>query len=211
MTAAARPDRLRRRRTLLPYAAALAALLTVTACTGGDPGPTATTPPVSTTSTSTTASAPQSTTASPTTSVDPVLAKIPAAARENDEDGGAAYVRYYFKQLNVAFRSADSSAIEHLASPDCVTCVAFSDGVRQLKEKGRRYGADLVTVSNVSPLNFTDGNRQVLLDIDQQAVPILNASGARVDVTPTGRASFLASLTFRDDHWTISRLQKVKT
>src|SRR6478735_5923908 len=100
MTAAARPHR---HRTLLPYAAALVALATLGACSGGDPGPTRTTPPAITT----TSSAPTTTTTapapSPTTSVDPVLAKIPAAARGNNAAGAEAFARFYIVQINAAF------------------------------------------------------------------------------------------------------------
>src|SRR6476619_4869556 len=103
MTAAATPHR---HRTLLPYAAALVAVATLGACTGGDPGPSRTTPPASTTTSSaatikTTTPAP-----SPTTSVNPVIAKIPAAAQMETPDGSVAFAEFFMTQVNIAFTEA---------------------------------------------------------------------------------------------------------
>src|SRR6478752_6547375 len=113
MTAAARPHR---HRTLLPYAASLVAVATLGACTGGDPGPSRTTPPASTTTSSaptikTTTPAP-----SPTTSVNPVIAKIPANARPGTQAGAEAFSAFYMGQVNVAFTKGDPNALAGLAS-----------------------------------------------------------------------------------------------
>ncbi|MFC3807897.1 DUF6318 family protein [Terrabacter sp. MAHUQ-38] len=209
MTAAARAHRLRRHRTLLPYAAALAALLTVTACSGGDPGPTATTPPVSPTSMSTTTSAPPAiTSATTTSSLDPVIAKIPTAARPDTEAGAAEFAKYYFGQINNGFQTGDPRAVEGLSVASCVTCQAFASAIKALKVKGQRYGADLAQVEYSSTLDFTP-NVRVLIDLSQQQVPILDTKGKRVGLTPTGKASFVVSLKF-SAHWTVTRIQKAK-
>src|SRR6478609_6765870 len=125
MTAAATPHR---HRTLLPYAAALVAVATLGACTGGDPGPSG--PPPSThSSTSTATSAATTTTTtpapSPTTSVNPVIAKIPANARPGTQAGAEAFSAFYMGQVNVAFTKGDPNALAGLASPSCKVCSAF--------------------------------------------------------------------------------------
>lgn len=209
MTAAARPHR---HRTLLAYAATTVALVTLGACSGGDPAPTVTTPPTGASSTSSTSTAaPTTTTPTPSTtpSVDPVLAKIPAQARTNTKDGAGAFARFYFGTLNAAFRSGDRTLLAALALPDCKTCAAFTQGVEDLADKNRRYDGDLVKVTSASSLSFSAGSKRVLLEIDQQSVPILDKSGARVDETPAGQASFIATLEFRAGRWFVERLQKV--
>ena len=197
-----------RHRTLLPYAAALVALATLGACTGGDPGPSRTTPPASTTTTAAPTTTTTTSPPSPSPSVDPVIAKIPVAARAHDKAGVTAFSRFYFTELNRAFRTGDTVLLAQLASTKCSTCTAFVDGVDELRDKGRRYDGDLVSVSSASALNFSDSAKQVLLEIDQRAVPVLDKSGVRVQTTPPGQASFVASLAFESGRWTLTRLQK---
>ena len=206
MTAAATPHR---HRTLLPYAAALVAVATLGACTGGDPGPSRTTPPASITTSSTPTTTTTAPAPSPTTSLNPVTAKIPAAARTNDRAGATLFSRFYFTELNRSFRTGDSALLAELASTKCITCTAFVDGVNELRDKGRRYGGDLVIVSSANPLKFSESTKQVLLEIDQRAVPVLDKSGAQTETTPPGKATFVASLAFDSGRWTLMRLQKV--
>src|SRR6476661_3766767 len=92
MTAAATPHR---HRTLLPYAAALVAVATLGACTGGDPGPSRTASPASITTSSTPTTTTTAPAPSPTAPTDPVIAKIPAAARGNNAAGAEAFARFY--------------------------------------------------------------------------------------------------------------------
>ena len=213
MTAAARAHRLRRHRTLLPYAAALAALLTVTACSGGDPGPTATTPPVSptSTSTSTTTSPPLATTpASPTSLVDPVRARIPAGAREETMEGAAAYSKFYFRELNEAFKRADPTLLNGLATSACKTCVALQNGVNDVRKAGHHYGGDLTRINYASATEFSSEVRRVLVDLNQMAVPVLDKSDKNVDTTRSAKLAFVATLEYRG-RWIITRLQRAES
>ncbi|GAB2749633.1 hypothetical protein GCM10027039_04270 [Terrabacter koreensis] len=206
MTAAARVHRHRR---LLPYAAALVAAATLGSCSGGDPGPATATPPVTSTATTTTTASPSTTTTpASTATVDPVIAKIPAAARTNNRDGAVAFAQFYFDALNRAFRTGHAEFLAALGEDSCVTCKAFAEGVEQLEAKGQRYGGDLVSVSNASPITFGQDAKSILLEIEQGSVPILNKTGARVGITPGGKASFVASVDFKAGRWSMTRLQK---
>jgi hypothetical protein len=209
MTAAARPDRLRRRRTLLPYAAALAALLTVPACTGADPGPTATTPPVSTTSTSTTASEPPSTTTSPTTSVDPVLAKIPAPARAQSEKGAQAFARFFIEQLNVGAMRPDGNVLNGLFIASCKTCVAMHASLEDLEKRDQRHDGQSIKVLATSSIKSSASRPQVLVDVQQISVKVLDSKGRTVRTTASGPGSFVMTLSLVNGHWVAQRLQSV--
>src|SRR4051812_41516596 len=92
MTAAARPHR---HRPLLAYAVVPIALAVLGACTASDPGPAVTAPPSSSavTSSLTPTTTTTSTAPSPTATVDPVIAKIPAAARARTAPGAQAFAR----------------------------------------------------------------------------------------------------------------------
>ncbi len=92
-------------RRALPYAAGLAALLVAAGCTAGEPTPNASTAVPSTTSSSATTASPSvaTTTTKPTPTVDPVIAKIPAAARPETMAGAEAFAKFYVGQVNAAF------------------------------------------------------------------------------------------------------------
>ena len=92
-------------RRALPYAAGLAALLVAAGCTSGSPTPNASTavPTTASSSSTTTTAASPTTTAKPTPTVDPVIAKIPPAARPETMAGAEAFAKFYFGQVNEAF------------------------------------------------------------------------------------------------------------
>ncbi|WP_156415562.1 DUF6318 family protein [Terrabacter sp. Soil811] len=209
MTAAARPHR---HRTLLAYAVAPVALAALGACTGSDPGPAVTTPP--STSAVTSSSAPTTTTTSatpsPTATVDPIIAKIPAAARPETIEGAAAYTKFYFTQLNRAFKTSDPSVLNDLSSDACKMCAALSNGVADLKKAGHHYGGDLTKLNYASTTEFSSRTRQVLVDLNQRAVPVLDESGRTVDTTRSAKLAFVATVDF-DKRWIITRLQKASS
>ncbi len=205
MTAAARPHR---HRTFLAYAVAPVALVTLGACTGSDPGPAVTTPLTSSAVTSSpTPTASTSTAPRPTATVDPVIAKIPAAARTETIEGAAAYTTFYFTQLNEAFKAADPAVLLNLSSPACKMCAALSNGVADVKKAGHHYGGDLTKVNYASTTEFSPKTRQVLVDLNQKAVPVLDGSGRRVDTTRSAKLALVATVEF-DKRWIITRLQK---
>jgi hypothetical protein len=198
MTAAARPHPHRR---LLPYAAAGLAVALLGACTSGDPSPTTTTPPSSTT----TSAAPSTTTTpapSPTKTVDPVLAKIPAAARPETQAGAAAFSRFYFEQLNRSFQRASPEILDGLFQPSCRICVDLQKSARDLKAASQHHDGDTLKVTFASATVFNDQDRQVLVKLDQSSVNVVTKSGKRVDKTKAGSGAFVAVLRFTD-HWVI--------
>ncbi|WP_404393026.1 DUF6318 family protein [Humibacillus xanthopallidus] len=196
------------RRPLL-YAASLAALLIAAGCTAGTPTPNASTAVPTTTSSSatTTATATPTTTAKPTPTVDPVIAKIPAAARPETIEGAAAFATFYFKSLNDAFRTADPAVLQGLATTSCTMCTSLAQGVADVRAAGNRYDGDLAKVNYASTSEFTPTSRKVLISLSQRRIPIVNSAGDKVDTTRAANLSFVATMDY-DERWVITRLQK---
>lgn len=124
--------------------------------------------------------------------------------------GAAAYAKFYFDVLNRAFREGDTSTLDLLSTESCATCVALSQGVKDMKAKGRRYAGDLVKVNYASAMEFTPTKRQVLIDLTQDDVPIRDAAGKEVDRTNKASLMYVATLSF-DQRWTMTRLQKASS
>lgn len=198
-----------------PYAAVLAAALTLGACSGADPAPVETGAASTVSSSSSSAPSPTSsvppTTAAPTTSEDPVLAKIPKEARPETPEGAKAFVRFYFSELNSAFRHADPTMLAGLAIKDCIMCNAMLEGVKDVSAKRQHYSGDLISVQAVTVMDFVSANRTLLVQIRQNPVKVLDTQGKVVEAAPRGAGSYVATLAYgREGGWRISRLQEAR-
>ena len=202
-----------RGRTRLPYAAMLVALSALGACTSsGAAGETAKSSSAASSGTTTTA-APSTTTTSaapsPTTSVDPVIAKIPAAARPETREGSVAFAQYFLRQVNVAFTQAKPEALNGLFSESCVACNEFQSGATELKRGGLRHKGVSLTTTGANSNEYTPKVRSVALLLTQNSVPVVNAAGKTVRRTKAGSGTLLATLSFKD-HWVVTKLQVAK-
>jgi hypothetical protein len=208
MTAA---DRAHRDRKLLPYAAAFVALATLGACSGSDPGPGATTPRVPSTTAvtaTTTMSAPPATTKpTPTATVDPVIAKIPAAARPLTNSGSLAFARFFIDSLNKGATTANPAVLDGLYAPTCGTCAAMHDSLQALKKKDQRHAAPSIKVTETSAVSASSNARQVLIDVQQISVAVTDSKGNTIRTTAEGPGAFVMTLGTAHVHWVAQRLQ----
>ncbi|WP_147063780.1 DUF6318 family protein [Terrabacter aerolatus] len=206
MTAAVRQHR---HRTLLPYAAAGLAAALLGACTSGDPGTTVTTAPPAASTTTSTSAAPSttSTAPSPTTSVDPVLARIPDAARARTAAGAQAFARFFIESLNAGASKPDSRVLAGLFAPSCETCQAMYKSLKILETKKQRHTGDSIRVSATSSLTFSTSAAQVLIDVEQKSVDVVDSKGATVRRTADGPGTFVMSISLNGGHWIATKLQ----
>lgn len=108
---------------------AILAGVLVTGCSGGSDKP-GTLPPLTPT---------PSPSASPTpTPTDPAATPVSLEA----------FVRFYFKQLNVAFSTNDAALIRRYSDPICKTCNNYAAGLRQLH--GQLIRGDSFALSDVA-------------------------------------------------------------
>ena len=99
----------------MTYAAGLVAAVALAGCGTGGATPGGPTPVGTSAAGSSTAESPTPTSSA---SLDPVLARIPVAARPEPPEGAAAFVKYYINEVNAAFKSGDASG----------PCLKWSDG-----------------------------------------------------------------------------------
>ncbi len=83
-------------------------------------------PPTASSSATTHAVASPTTTAKPTPTVDPVIAKIPAAARPETIEGAAAFAKFYFEQVNEAFRDSQTRRLAGAMPVPPARCARFA-------------------------------------------------------------------------------------
>ncbi len=201
---------------MVPYAAGLAVLL-LSACTGGTETP----PPTSSMATSASSTAPPTTSASATpttttsasatpTTTDPVLARIPKAARPETMQGAEAFARFYVSQMNAAFTEADRQALSGLYESTCTTCQNFYDTASRFKTEGLRHSKSSFTVRSATASSFTAQSRVVNAFVEQTGVAVVDKDGAVTGRTKSAEGVFVISLKF-SVHWTIARLQTARS
>lgn len=203
------------RRMTMACAVAATAAVALSACSGSplevatssqQPSSSSTAPPPTTsTSTTTTSAAPTST--STTTPVDPVIARLPIAARRSDVAGAEAFARYFFDALNKAAQKPDADLLNNLFEQSCRTCIAMQNTVKQLQQQGRRYSADTIRVKQTLVNNFASDNKSLQVVVEQLAVDIKSQSGKTLGRTPAGSGEFVAAMRFGDRGWQLTSLQ----
>jgi hypothetical protein len=95
-------------------ACACAAVLLVTGGCAGSPEPSVETPKKT-----------NSKSATPSASPTPTAPVMPAAAKEQSNDGIKAFVQYYFEAFNFGRKTRDWTEFKSLSQPDCAFCNAL--------------------------------------------------------------------------------------
>ncbi|MDV3223047.1 DUF6318 family protein [Intrasporangium sp.] len=156
-----------------------------------------------------TASTTAAATATTTAAEDPVLARIPAAARPETREGAEAFAAFFLESLNTAARTPDPTVLDGLFLRACETCVAMRDSVADLTRLGRKHTADSVRVKGTDPIVFTDQRRAVRVEIEQIAVDVTDKWGRTAYRTEAGTFSFAVTMVYRSGQWTVTKLQTI--
>ena len=187
----------------MPYAAGLATALLLSGCGGSAPpaGP-ATVPLVAQSDSPTVASEGTATTSATTTPEDPVLARIPKAARPNTQAGAEAFAKFFIEQVALAGVAAEPSMIDGLYNESCKTCQNFTKTLEGFQGEQRHHRKPALTVTATTVYTWIDDRRVVGVGVDQRAVDILDSAGKAVGRTDLGEGTFHVALRY-GSHWQV--------
>lgn len=159
---------------------AVAGVLVLGACNGGDkPSPSTTS-----TSTSSPSSSPSSppTTTPPSTTPPSTASSYPPAARAKTPAGAVAFVRFFMGEMNHAWTGPKAGLIASLSDPGCQFCHKSEADAAKYVSRKQRYNRDPVRVTDVKAIVGAPKGQQYLRMIaDQVGASIVNASGTVVD------------------------------
>ena len=189
----------------MPYAAGLATALLLSGCGGPVPpaGP-ATAPLVAPSDSAGVASGGTPTTRATTTSVevDPVVARIPKAARPNTQAGAEAFARFFMQQVAKAGVEADPGLIVGLYAGSCKTCQNFTATAETFRTEGLRHTKPALRVTSTTAYTWVDDTRVIGVHADEESVDIVNTAGNVVRQTKDGEAVFHVALRYAT-HWEV--------
>lgn len=93
----------------------------------------------------------------PTTAPTPTAAPVPTEAQAETPEGAAAFARFWYDQISLAFETGDPLVLERLSAPGCVACQTYVASVASLRDQGERVDFDLeIVAANAPASNGTD-------------------------------------------------------
>jgi Family of unknown function (DUF6318) len=158
---------------------------------------------------STAPSSPPTTTSVPTTTATPTTdPNIPAAARAHTPAGAAAFVKYFYGQLNVAWGQPRAGLLAPLSLPDCKTCSTLEDTAADMVAKHQRMRGDTARIDSVDPgATESNGDQSVVVTGGQLATSVVDSNGQKVRDIPADRIRFLATTRWTESGWRVSEIK----
>lgn len=207
------------RRHVAAAALLIAAVLSATACTGGQASPGAT---VSSSPPSASVSATPTPTPTPTASYKPADASgraqnvpvpvLPEAAKAETKEGLEAFARYWFELLSYGYETGDTSRIVAITSPECRSCEKAKTVITGWHADGRWLVGGQTQTPSVSATFRADaqGNYQVAIQVSQAAISYFNPDGTIYRSTPkpddTGN---LMLAQYKGGSWYVNNIQPI--
>jgi hypothetical protein len=104
--------------------------------------------------------------------------ELPAAARNQDRPGAAAFVRHWFDLVNHAYRTGDTAPLKSFSHSECKTCHSIISSIEDAYSDGGSIGqGDIdVLVATAGPIE-SDGIALVTTVYRQQPIQVLAQDG----------------------------------
>lgn len=200
----------------------IAASLTLAGCSsGGSPGEGGATSPAVTGSAAPTVSPTPSATPSavykPADASGPAqnvpVPVLPEVAKTETKEGLEAFAAYWFEQLNFAYQTGDISGVQAVTSPLCEYCTNITSSLTTNYQGNRWLAGGKITVP-VATTTFeqsSDGNYQVVLQVQQDTISYYESGGAefRAATKPSNTGNVLL-VGFEDSAWQVNGLHPLR-
>ncbi|MHC6219758.1 DUF6318 family protein [Arthrobacter sp. MMS24-S77] len=204
-------------RARLFFVAALAAMLTLTACeNGGQPRAEQSASPAASASASVTVAP------TPTAAYKPADAKgkaqnvpvpvLPEAAKANSKEGVEAFARYWFQALSYAYETGDMAVWSAKTAPQCVFCARIKKGIESGYSKGRWVVGGKMTTPSIKALHKPSApSQQVEIQTIQDQIDYFEADGrvSQPSTPPSNSASVMIAV-FESGAWKVSDLGLIR-
>ena len=135
------------------------------------------------------------------------LAPVPPAATALTPQGADAFARFFYTQLNIAFKTSNAAMVAQLSDAGCTTCKIYEKGLRESLAAGKFFNGDTFKVIAVAaaPPDAAGSSVDVVGQIP--ARDIVNAQGTPLKhITADGRFHFVLQLKRVADRWVVAEI-----
>ncbi len=94
------------------------------------------------------------------------LATVPAAAQPATPQGAAAFVKFFFQQVDRAFKLADSTVLLRWSASNCKTCANFAGAAVRLQKDETHLAEDAILVRSAEAAPVEAGRSLVDVYVD---------------------------------------------
>jgi hypothetical protein len=105
---------------------------------------------------------------------------VPAEARTKDAAGAKAFLRYWIDLLNHQRPLLDSQPLRDLG-PDCRDCLRIAKNYDEAKSAQQRFEGGELSLNDITDPQLSDRHASINFGIRQEAVHLVDATGAAVD------------------------------
>jgi Family of unknown function (DUF6318) len=185
---------------------AVAVVLAVAGCSGGDAPssalPSGSAPPQS----SSPPSNPPSTAA---TTPPPSAPTLPATATQDTPTGAQSFARYYIEVLDYAYRAGDTQLLRQLAH--CPGCDAVADGIDKFISAGGRYEGGQLSVVSAETVRYAAGQAGLVSMVYSRSErELVSPDGKRDKVNRAPALKVLITERRKASGWLITNIQTVR-
>ena len=137
-------------------------------------------------------------------------AVIPTPARAHTPQGAAAFVRFYFVQVNKAFTTADPGSLAALSDPECSSCRNYIATAEKFRSDGRHIRGVAVRVISAEAPPEESGFIAVDAFLDAPSRDIVTFDGTLIEHLPPDptyhRTVFVKMVS---SGWTVRAVKKL--
>lgn len=135
------------------------------------------------------------------------LPGLPVVARTRTAEGAAAFTRYFYQQIRVAFQARDPSVLATMSAPGCEACARYAASVTQARDQQQRVVILLKVRSTATPALRPGRPVRVDVVVDTLGSTTYDVNGKLIEKQPVRlNRQIVADLSWSLNRWSISEL-----
>ena len=118
-----------------------------------------------------------------------------------------AFTAYFLNQANVSYNELKPEIVVALALPECKTCNAMVEQVKDYLSRGQRYQGDFVRPTVTTIATFEGNDAKTFVTSDTKGSKVVDSRGNTVKEVPAAKGNLSVFLKFASGEWRISEIK----
>lgn len=130
--------------------------------------------------------------------------EIPAAAKDDSDEGAIAFAKHYWSETGRALEAGDTKHLKTLTT-DCMPCDEYVRTVEKEIQKGQRADRNPIAISSAKITDETDGksDKAITLSVKDNAYEMVDNSGEPVSRVDAVNYDLIVYVDRRGQEWSV--------